>query len=1068
MDDTDTRFDITNRGLSGKPYYVEVYDYEKPDAPYWNGITSNFWNLLDLAFPDEKIASMKKMFKAMEELSGSNADTSYKKVMAFYDKYFWSKAQDYFPHTAYNADAKYCYEDGKLAYNAGSYSNDTDPITQSLGDHYLAEKRWVSKRIIYMMSKYNMGDFVHNAKGAITFRAKGYNIDFQITPAINMYPTLANGTSIVEGTRTEAGEVCNVSVPLGGAGDQQIAILGADYLLDIGDWYDKQAFSSMIISGSRLTDIRLGHATEPITIDIDSLTISNCVSLQRLDLTRIWNLQSSLDLSACTHLKEILFKGTQLTEIELPESGFLEKLEFGEKLQRLKLFNQNRISNNNISFESKESIKTLWIENCTNIKALELLKSLANITNIRLVGIDESTNDASVLLDNVNKSGINNNGDNTGSIVISGNVHIINLFAGELEQLSLSYPNLVVTYDNMLAPPIRTITIKDENGNLISDAEVVFKGESYYTDSTGIVTLSIPDGGIFEIKKEGYLGESVVLDRIIRDTYNTVFLTKLFKLNIYAKDTNSISITNAEVTVNGNVKKTDGNGLATFDVVKGSHSYSVTYNSVTRTGTATISTTNVSVNTSFERDILEFKPTANGDIQFLIGGVTSIQLGFQSTSSNYTIHWGDGTSTQATGTGPRIYSKTYPNNGYWNISVSGNLDLFISNWPPLSVFYAWWSIGNSTIQNLSFNNNTNLRYVSADVFKNDSKRTSFASCFSNCYKLTSIPEGLFNKCTAVTSFSNCFGYCELITSIPEGLFKFCTEVTSFSGTFDRCGYITSIPDKLFKFNTKVTTFEGCFRYATSNSYLPRITIPAGLFDSCTNVTSFKECFYNTNIISNIPTGIFDNCTKVATFEGCFRLSKITSIPEGLFNKCTAVTSFSNCFGNCYKLTSIPEGLFDKCTAATDFNNCFRYCELITSIPKGLFKFNTRAIYFNDCFTNCKNLVAIPTDLFDDLAAPLNYSFMWTFNSCSKLINGVIPEFVSVNINNMYNYTSSLNYIIVKPTTPPTYSNTITGNSTFRVYVLDTSIDAYKNASGWSGFADRIFPMTQFETDFPQI
>lgn len=52
-DDTDTIWPINNQGQSKKGYYVEVGDKYDNGQPVWNGETSNFWNLLDMAFPSE-------------------------------------------------------------------------------------------------------------------------------------------------------------------------------------------------------------------------------------------------------------------------------------------------------------------------------------------------------------------------------------------------------------------------------------------------------------------------------------------------------------------------------------------------------------------------------------------------------------------------------------------------------------------------------------------------------------------------------------------------------------------------------------------------------------------------------------------------------------------------------------------------------------------------------------------------------------------------------------------------------------------------------------------------------
>ncbi len=408
VDDADTRFDTTNRGLPDKEYSVETHDVDKTGASVWNGETNNFFNLMELAFADEKITSMRKMMTAMQTLGGLKSGNDLEKIYAFYQKYFFDNAQEYFPENAYNADAKYCYENGKLAYNAGKYSNDTDPITQSLGDHYLAEQRWITKRILYMMSKYSFGTFSAGGTDTITVRAAGNTIKYELTPAMELYPAIANGTSIIRGTRTKSGDVCEMEIELSGSGDQQNAIQGASYLQDIGDWHNKNVQGSMIIQGRMLRDIRLGSKTEPVVISISSLTISNCVSLQRLLLSNISTLTGTLNLAACTHLQEVHADGTSLVQVILPAGGGLRTVEFSAYNQYLTLVNYPLMTNEGVGIDLCKGIITdFFVVDCPRIDPMRLLVDIMNAQNdqggahalkrIRAVGFDENYESSEML-----------------------------------------------------------------------------------------------------------------------------------------------------------------------------------------------------------------------------------------------------------------------------------------------------------------------------------------------------------------------------------------------------------------------------------------------------------------------------------------------------------------------------------------------------------------------------------------------------------------------------------------------------------------------------------------------
>ena len=502
VDDADTRFDTTNRGLPDKEYSVETHDVDKTGASIWNGETNNFFNLMELAFPDEKVTSMRKMMTAMQTLGGLKSGNDLEKIYAFYQKYFFDNAQEYFPENAYNADAKYCYENGKLAYNAGKYSNDTDPITQSLGDHYLAEQRWITKRILYMMSKYSFGTFSAGGTDTITVRAAGNTIKYELTPAMNMYPAIANGTSIIRGTRTKSGDLCEMEIELSGSGDQQNAIQGVSYLRDIGDWHNKNVQGSMIIQGQMLRDIRLGSKTEPIVISISSLTISNCVSLQRLLLSNISTLAGTLNLAACTHLQEVHADGTSLVQVILPAGGGLRTVEFSAYNQYLTLANYPLMTNEGVGIDLCKGIITdFFVVDCPRIDPMRLLVDIMNtqddqggahaLKRIRAVGFDENY-ESSEMLDKLvqladgSYSGLSSEGlsGEDDYPVLDGTLNInANCYEDSIEALRNTFKKLVLNItgeyfirftDPLLAQMMISRYDTDKDGGIsISDANLI-------------------------------------------------------------------------------------------------------------------------------------------------------------------------------------------------------------------------------------------------------------------------------------------------------------------------------------------------------------------------------------------------------------------------------------------------------------------------------------------------------------------------------------------------------------------------------------------------------------------
>lgn len=451
-DDTDTIGPFTNQGQDRKPYWCEVGDKYDNGQPVWNGEQNRFYNLMELAFPDEIADDMRKMLDKMVELGGMTTGNKSEQLFAFFHKYYFSQAQEYFPSALYNATAKKLYESAKLIYGSG-YTNDTDPITQSLGDYYSGWKRWIKRRIQYIQSKYRWGDYSGASGDSIIVRAAGQSISYQITPAIWMYPVVMNGTSPIRGARTEAGKVCNMTIELGGATDQQNAIKGVHYIQDIGAWHDKQVHGAMSVTGQMLRELHIGHPSAPIVITITSLTVKNTPSLRLIDLRRVGTLTGALNLADCTHLQTFYGQGTSLTSVEFGQGGPLAYIGYPSTMRQVLLRNFPRLYNSGVNIEEcKAGVTDFLVSECPNLRPLELLAKILEaqegqgsdhaLIGVRVTGINETYNTSEMLgylagLTDGTYQGLNADGSrNEGNAILEGKVSInANAYQDEVEAL---------------------------------------------------------------------------------------------------------------------------------------------------------------------------------------------------------------------------------------------------------------------------------------------------------------------------------------------------------------------------------------------------------------------------------------------------------------------------------------------------------------------------------------------------------------------------------------------------------------------------------------------------------
>ena len=409
QDDLDTILTVINQGLMKKPYWVEFHDTYADGTPVWNGEKSVLWNLMEQAYPEERAQMMRRMFAKMEELGGLQKGTHQQKLFAYFERYYFSVI-DNFSSMLYNEDGK-LYEKMKLAMLQGKYTNDTDPLGQSLGDGKSPEVAWVKKRIQYLMSKYSFGDYdAKTAEGAITVRTSAQadattnSIVLRLTPAMKLYPAIAYGTTIMRGARTDAGKPCEIVVDINGTSDQQLSVKSADYLLDIGDWSSYVINGALSIIGKRLKRLKLGDENEQnVKILISSLTLGNTTSLEEIDVQNISTLGGSLDMRSNFRLRKFLAGGSSLTEAHFADGGALEEVDYPASTSYVELKNLDKLTNEKCNTEAcAPNVMSYFVSGCDNLQPVKKLIDIMDaqvgqvphsLRYVRCVGFNETFTD---------------------------------------------------------------------------------------------------------------------------------------------------------------------------------------------------------------------------------------------------------------------------------------------------------------------------------------------------------------------------------------------------------------------------------------------------------------------------------------------------------------------------------------------------------------------------------------------------------------------------------------------------------------------------------------------------
>ena len=520
QDDLDTILTVINQGLMKKPYWVEFHDTYDDGTPVWNGEKSVLWNLMEQAYPEERAQMMRRMLAKMEELGGLQKGTHQQKLFAYFERYYFSVI-DNFSSMLYNEDGKF-YEKMKLAMLQGTYTNDTDPLGQSLGDGKSPEVAWVKKRIQYLMSKYSFGDYdAKTAEGAITVRTSAQadattnSIVLRLTPAMKLYPTIAYGTTIMRGARTDAGKPCEIVVDINGTSDQQLSVKSADYLLDIGDWSSYVINGALSIIGKRLNRLKLGDENEQkVKILISSLTLGNTTSLEEIDVQNISTLGGALDMRGNFRLRKFLAGGSSLTEAHFAAGAALEEVDYPATTSYVELKNLDKLTNEHCNTEAcAPNVMSYFVSECDNLQPIKMLIGIMDaqvgqvphaLRYVRCVGFNETFTDGrafdklSQLVDGTYQ-GIDAEGQygNDPYPVLDGTINLTTgAYRDTYDALMTHYPklklNIAKWWIRFEDPEVKRICV--ENWDKDGDGELSME-EAASVSSIG--TMHIPSGKKF-------------------------------------------------------------------------------------------------------------------------------------------------------------------------------------------------------------------------------------------------------------------------------------------------------------------------------------------------------------------------------------------------------------------------------------------------------------------------------------------------------------------------------------------------------------------------------------------
>jgi len=390
--------------------------------------------------------------------------------------------------------------------------------------------------------------------------------------------------------------------------------------------------------------------------------------------------------------------------------------------------------------------------------------------------------------------------------------------------------------------------------------------------------------------------------------------------------------------------------------------------------------------------------------------------------------------------------------------------------------------------------------------------------FSNCSSLTSMVITNISNEIGNAAFSNCNNLSSVTISVPQNKYISIGNA-AFSGdtnavfTSGSLSSVSSISSNAFANNNTITTlnlphikkidsnaFANCTNISSitlnASSYYNSRQISTSAFNGCNNVKRFStnlkisgDSGFNIGVLAPM-TGLSaftvsgkDNDPGIIsgnTLQGRTSLKSVSisshSISNGVFSGCTGISSLTlagkvstignNAFDGCIGIKSvvIPNG------TTTIGNYAFNGCDSLSSVTfNGMVSNGIGESVFVGTKLRGVNIKAksIGVSAFKDIATLTSLSLAdglvtinnAAFQGCEGITDVTIPNSVTSIGDNAFNGCSHLVNIRMVSDEPDSVT---VGSGTFdtsvegmRILVPYEAVDAYKQAEGWSVYADYI-------------
>ena len=516
--DFDTALGIDNTGDYVFSYGKEDTDYYvdgDPTSDYVFRVADSvfFCRLRDL-FPSE----LQAMFKNREEKNAWDSNSLISQ---------WDNAQAQFPEELWRLDYERKYYRTYLGLSIdNSISQGIDKtflIGKFFGRKKYARRAYEINNEVYFATKY----FGNKALSDV-FWIRGNvpigsnikpNYSLALVPYSDMYVCVqytSTGTPIHK--KVKAGETCVFE----NDADRMdfVYVYAASFIQEVGDLSRCYVGDNNFSSATRLQKLVIGSTDEGYeNTFMKEVLVANNPLLEHLDLRNISGINTVIDLSGCSNLKELYAEGTNATGVIFANGGLLQTAHL-PKIASLSMKNLSYVSD--FVVDGYDNLQTLIVENTPSIDTYDVVVNAPLLRLLRLINLNWNAENTSVLSRLLGIGGIDSSGYESDQSVLTGTVSVPTIGQQELYRYQQAWSDLTIVPTTII--PQFAVTFVNEDGTIL-DVQYINQFENAVDpltrDENPIATPTKDSTVQYDYTFSGWDGSlvNVTADRTITATY---------------------------------------------------------------------------------------------------------------------------------------------------------------------------------------------------------------------------------------------------------------------------------------------------------------------------------------------------------------------------------------------------------------------------------------------------------------------------------------------------------------------------------------------------------------------